>query len=153
MDNVFLTKEGLEALKKELDELVQKKRPKILERLTRARDMGDLSENAEYTSAREELAMADGRVEELQNILVKAKVINPKSNNGKRVDIGCKVTVKVNGQTHVYHVVGEWEADPVNKKISHQSPLGKALLGKTIGEKVEIEAPAGKILYHIKGID
>jgi transcription elongation factor GreA len=153
MDDVFLTKQGLEALKEELEELVNEKRPALVQRLTLARDMGDLSENSDYTSAKEELAIIDGRIEELQDILHKAKVITNKHNNAdKQVVLGCQVTVKVDSETHVYTVVGEWEADPVNKKISHQSPLGKALLGKKVGDKVEIEAPAGKILYHIKEI-
>lgn len=154
MDQVYLTKEGLKALKKELVELMEKKRPELVKRVAQARGMGDLSENAEYTSAREELSITDGRIEELKAILNRAKIIKKRKSKGrKKVGLGCKVTVKANKQTYVYTVVGEWEADPLAKKISHNSPLGKALLGKKVGEEVEIEAPAGKIVYEIKKID
>lgn len=155
MDKVYFTKEGLKALKKELAELMEEKRPQLVKRLTQARNMGDLSENAEYTSAREELSLADGRIEELEVIITKARVIRAKVNKGSQseVKLGCKVTLKINRATHAYTVVGEWEADPENKKISHSSPLGKALIGKKVGEKIEIEAPAGKVSYLIKNIE
>lgn len=151
MRQVYLTKDGIKALKQELKKLVDEKRLALVKRVSKARNMGDLSENAEYTSAREELAIVDGRIEELETILAKAKLIRGKVKRGKltEVKMGCKVTVKVGRSSRVYHVVGEWEADPANKKISHSSPLGKALLGRKKGDKVEIEAPAGKIIYHI----
>lgn len=152
-NQVYLTKEGLESLKKELAELTDKKRPALVKRVTEARNQGDLTENSEYTNAREELALTDTRIEELQIILNKAQIIKGNGNGCKKVNLGCKVTVRANKETHVYHVVGEWEADPMNKKISHSSPLGKALLGKMVGETVEIEAPIGKIVYEIKDID
>ena len=155
MDKVYLTEDGLEALKKELAKLVGKKRPGLVERVAQARNMGDLSENSEYTSAREALSMIDGRIEEIEAILAKAKIIEKGKNKrgrNKEVKLGCKVIVEVNKKSYVYTLVGEWEADPMNKKISHSSPLGKALLGRTVGEKVEIEAPAGKIIYKIKKI-
>lgn len=150
--DIYLTKEGLANLKKELAKLEKQKRPKLIKRVAVARDMGDLSENSEYTSAREELGIIDGRIGEMRVILSKAKTIK-KTGGTKKVCLGCKVTVKVNGKTHVYNVVGEWEADPMNKKISNSSPLGRALLGKKAGQKVEIEAPAGKITYEIKKIN
>lgn len=150
---VFFTKEGLEALKKELVELKDKKRPDLVKRVARARDFGDLMENTEYTSARQDLSFVDGRIEEVELILSKAKVLREcKAKKSDEVRVGCQVTVKVNKQKHVYTLVGEWEADPMNKKISHESPLGKALLGRKKGEKVEIEAPAGKIVYEIEDI-
>jgi transcription elongation factor GreA len=155
MRQVYLTKDGIEALKSELKKLVDVKRPALVRRVAVARGMGDLSENSEYTSAREELGIVDGRIEELEAILAKAQLIKGNVKNGKltEVTLGCKVTVKVAGASYVYNVVGEWEADPANKKISNSSPLGKALLGRKKGEKVEIEAPAGKILYQIVKID
>jgi transcription elongation factor GreA len=151
-NQIYLTKQGLTELKEELAELTDKKRPALVKRVAEARNQGDLAENSEYTNAREELALTDTRIEELQDILAKAQLI--KENNGcsKKVALGCKVVVRVNKDTHVYRVVGEWEADPLNKKISHKSPLGKALLGKEVGEKVEIIAPVGKIIYEIKEI-
>jgi transcription elongation factor GreA len=149
-NRVFLTKEGLEELKQELTELTEKKRPSLIKRVAKARDYGDLSENAEYSTSREELSFIEGRIEELEEIISKAKVIqNGKNSSSKEVKLGSKLTVKVNGKEHIYTVVGEWEADPLEKKISHDSPLGKALIGKKEGEMVEVDAPAGKIAYHI----
>lgn len=151
--DIYLTKEGLGSLEKELRELEEVKRPKLVKRVAAARTMGDLAENAEYTSARQDLGIVDGRLEELKIILSKAKVIRKSGGKGrKKVGLGCKVTVKIGREIYVYEVVGEWEADPVNKKISHSSPLGKALLGKKAGEEVEIDAPAGKIIYQIQKI-
>lgn len=152
---VFLTKDGLEELKNELLLLKTKKVPKLIKRVALARSFGDLSENTEYANAREELAFAEGRVNELEGLIAKAKVISPKNGNSRLsvVELGCKVTIKANNAEQTFEVVGEWEADPLKKKISHSSPLGKALLGKKLGEKVEIEAPAGKLLYTIKKID
>lgn len=148
---VQLTIQGRTELEKELEELRSVKRPASVKRLQTAREFGDLSENAEYHDAREELNFIDGRIEELEDILSRSKVV--KATNSKiAVGIGCKVTVAANGSSHIFHIVGEWEANPMEKKISHDSPLGKALLGKKVGDKVEVEAPAGKILYTVKKI-
>ncbi len=147
---VYLTKKGLEGLKKELKDLIEKKQPNLVKRVARARDFGDLSENTEYSNAREELSFIEGRIAELEEILTKAKVIKEEKRGKKTaVVLGSRVSVNVNGKKNVFNVVGEWEADPVNKKISHSSPLGKALLGRRVGDKVEVVAPAGKIVYHI----
>lgn len=149
---VQLTKEGFEELQAELVQLVNVKRPKAVERLSNARSMGDLSENNDYHNAKEDLEFLDGRISELEQVLEHAEVV---STNGRRsqVAIGTKVRVRANGSQHEYHIVGEWEADPKEKKISHESPLGRALLGKKVGEKVEVEAPAGKVIYEILGIE
>jgi len=130
-------------------------KPKVLERLAEARAMGDLSENSEYTAAREELALMDGRIEELQEIVKGAEIIKEDhSAKGKKaVQLGSKVKVEVKGKHDMFSLVGEWEADPKEKKISHESPLGKALIGKAVGENVEVEAPAGKIVYTVVEID
>lgn len=151
---IFVTKQGLEELKAELHDLEKEKRPQVLERVSQARAMGDLSENSEYTAAREELSLIDGRIEELTDMLKRVKIIDEEKASKKTnaVQLGSTVTVKINGKKEVFEVVGEWEADPQEKKISHESPLGKALLGKTLNETVEVEAPAGKILYHIVDI-
>lgn len=149
---IFLTKEGLDELKKEYEELTKVKRPVILERVSQARNMGDLSENAEYVAAREELSFIDGRVDELEELLKQVIIItndNKKSGKKNVVTLGSTVTLHVGGKKEMFMVVGEWEADPKEKKISHESPLGKALIGKTVGEKVQVEAPAGKITYTI----
>ncbi len=152
---VLLTQEGLDELKKEHEELVKVKRPEIVERVSDARDMGDLSENAEYSAAREELSFIDGRIEEIEELIKKAVVVKEESSaNGKNksIAIGSKVNLKIDGKTETYTVVGEWEADPIAKKISHESPLGKALLGKGTGQIVEVEAPAGKVTYTIVSV-
>ena len=148
---VQLTKEGYEELVAELSGLKNGKRPAVVARVARARDFGDLSENAEYQAAREELNFIDGRIDELQDIISRAKVVVGQKSNTK-VGLGCKVTVAANGISHLYHVVGDWEANPAEMKISHDSPLGKALLGKKVGDKVEVEAPAGMVVYTIKKI-
>lgn len=148
---MMLTKEGLEELRAELAEIVNAKRPVAVTRLSDARSLGDLSENSEYAAAKQDLAFIDGRIAELEEILRMAKVI---TNHGKtHVDVGCKVTLHVNGKKDVFTVVGEWEANPSQKKISHESPLGRALIGKKSGDAVEVEAPAGKILYKILHIE
>lgn len=148
---ILVTKQGLKELKDEFDELVNKKRPEVVERLALARGQGDLTENSEYTAARQDLAFIDGRIAELEQVLHEAKIIT--SHSKKKVDVGCKVTLHIDGKKEVFTIVGEWEADPIQKKISHSSPLGKALLGKKVGEKAEVEAPAGKILYKILHIE
>ena len=150
-DKIQFTAEGLVEIKSELDELKGAKLTAAIERVARARDFGDLSENAEYHAAKEELAFIEGRIEELEGIILRSSVVGNKTKNGA-VDIGCKVTLTVKGKDHTYEIVGEWEADPLKKKISHTSPLGQALVGKKKGEKVEFEAPVGKVVYQIKKI-
>jgi transcription elongation factor GreA len=148
---IYLTKEGLNELKKEFDQLTKVKRPDILERVSQARSMGDLSENAEYVAAREELSFIDGRIDELDELIKQAVLIQETHSKGL-VKLGSTVTVNIKGKKEVFTVVGEWEADPHEKKISHESPLGKALLGKKVGEKVEVEAPAGTVIYTIASV-
>lgn len=148
---IYLTKEGLEELKQEFEELSKVKRPEILNRVSQARNMGDLSENAEYTVAREELSFIDGRIEELEELLKQAVLIS--NNHSSTIKLGSTVKVTTTDGKEEFTVVGEWEADPKDRKISHESPLGKALLGKKVGEKVEVEAPAGKIIYTIEAIN
>ncbi len=151
INHVVVTKEGLDALKAEHEELVNVKRPEAVTRLATAREQGDLSENSEYTDAKQSLAFIDGRIAELEVVLHDVKVVTTHAKG--QVNVGCKVTLHINGKKEEFTVVGEWEADPASKKISHESPLGKALLGKKVGEKVEVEAPAGKILYKILNIE
>ena len=148
---MLITASGLEELKKELAELTDVKRPKLVDRLSVARSMGDLSENNDYQDAKEELAFIDGRISELENLVTYAQIAKPSGNGA--IDVGHKVTVKVDSSQAVFHIVGEWEADPAQKKISLSSPLGKALMGKKVGERVEVAAPAGKILYTIVAIE
>lgn len=143
-----MTTEGLEALKKELSVLVDTKRPQLVKRLSHARTQGDLAENNDYQNAREELDFLDGRISELEDVIKNVVII--KNGNGKKsVDVGNHVIVKVDGKEVEYHIVGEWEANPMEKKISNTSPLGMALVGKSKGEKVSVEAPAGTVVYEI----
>ncbi len=148
-----LTKAGLDQLQKELNKLVQKERPEAIERLVDSRKSGDMDEDNEETQAKQKLLFIDGRISELQDVINNAFIIGKGHDDCKKVGLGCKVTVKNNGKDSVFHLVGEWEADPANAKISHQSPLGKSLLDKILGDKVEVEAPAGKITYIITKID
>jgi transcription elongation factor GreA len=116
--------------------------------------MGDLSENAEYVAAREELSFIDGRIDELEELIKQAVPIQESHTKGNHVvKLGSTVTVHIKGKKEVFTVVGEWEADPKDKKISHESPLGKALIGKKVGEKVEVEAPAGQLAYTIVSVN
>jgi transcription elongation factor GreA len=147
---ILMTAEGLKELKEELHELKENKRPKGVQRLQTAREMGDLSENSEYSSATQDLAFIDGRISEIEEIIRHAKVA--KTDHKQVVRVGSKVSLNTNGKDIHYLVVGEWEADPKEKKISHNSPLGKALIGKKVGEAIEVEAPAGTVQYKIKAI-
>lgn len=147
----ILTRDGMAAIKVEYEELVKLKRPEVVKRLSDARDLGDLSENSEYAAAKQDLAFIDGRIVELEELIHSAKVV---MNHGKKIiDVGSKVVLHLNGKKEEFTVVGEWEADPMQKKISHESPLGKALLGKKPGETIEVEAPAGKLIYKIISIE
>lgn len=130
--------------------LLKVKRPVVLDRVSQARSMGDLSENAEYTAARDELAFIDGRMDELEELLKRVTIIEDHSRNGssKIVQLGSMIIVDRNSKKEEFTLVGEWEADPLRKKISYESPLGKALLGKSVGESIEVSAPA-KIIYKI----
>jgi transcription elongation factor GreA len=132
---------------------VDVKRPKFVERLSNARSQGDLSENSDYQSAKEELEFLDGRIDELEDVLKNAAVVGNGNGHSAGVGVGTKVTVKVKGKENVFDIVGEWEADPMNKKISHDSPLGMALLGKKAGDSAKVEAPAGVVVYEILAVE
>jgi len=148
MKNIQLTKTGFEKLKQELEELKTKTREEVLKRLNQARSMGDLSENSAYSSAKEELNLVEGRIAELEEILKNAKIVEEVQDK-TTVQLGSSVVVEINGKKEKFEIVGEFEADPLNKKLSHTSPIGKALVGKKIGEWVEVEVPAGKIRYKV----
>jgi transcription elongation factor GreA len=148
MKNIQLTKTGFEKLKQELEELKTKTREQVLKRLNQARSMGDLSENSAYSSAKEELNLVEGRIAELEEILKNAKIVEEVQDK-TTVQLGSSVVVEINGKKEKFEIVGEFEADPLNKKLSHTSPIGKALFGKKIGEWVEVEVPAGKIRYKV----
>jgi transcription elongation factor GreA len=144
-----LTQEGVEELKTELKTL-KAQRPQVADRIKHARELGDLSENAEYQTAREEQDRLETRISELEHILQYAEIIKKPKNIGQ-VRLGSKVTLKDGGKPLSYQVVGTIEADPSSGKISDESPIGKALIGKKVGDKVEIKTPAGG--KHYKVID
>ncbi|PIP51714.1 transcription elongation factor GreA [Candidatus Beckwithbacteria bacterium CG23_combo_of_CG06-09_8_20_14_all_47_9] len=145
----YVTSEGLKELKEELKVLVDVKRPELIDRVATARAHGDLSKNSEYAAATQDLAFAEGRMEELEELIAKAQIIKSGKNANHIVKLGSKVVLKTNGKSQTFELVGEWEANPLEQKISHTSPLGRALLGKKMGEQVEIDAPAGRVKYHI----
>ncbi len=146
-----LTKEGVGELKAELEELLAL-RPVIADRIKTAREFGDLGENMEYTAARQDQERNESRIAEIEHILQNAQVITtPKSDS--KVVLGSKVKLKSeDGKTKEFQVVGTVEADPLNGKISDESPIGKALLGKKEGQEVEIKTPAETATYKIADI-
>ncbi len=152
MNKVQLTKEGLTKLQEELKDLKERKRPEAVERLQAARGMGDLSENSEYTAAKDGLEFVEERIKEIEEILKHADIVESHS-NGHEVTLGSAVTVELNGEKESFSLVGEFEADPMNHKLSNTSPIGKALLGKTVGSSVEVDVPAGKLTYKILKIE
>ncbi len=146
----YLTSEGKQKLEKELAELIAK-RPEISARIQRAKDMGDLKENADYHDAKDEQGMMESRIREIQAILNEAQVVE-KNSSGDKIVFGSKITVVVNGKEKEYEIAGESEANPLAGKISSESPLARALLGRKKGDTAEVNAPAGKIIYQIKDI-
>lgn len=151
--NTYITKEGLEGLKKELKELIKTKRPEIANRIKTARDNGDISENAEYDAARQEQSFVEGRIAELEEVVKTAKVSEVAFGKKEKVCVGAKVTVHIDGDKEIFYIVGAPEANPMQKKISHESPLGSALLDKKVGDKIEVDAPVGKLTYTILSIE
>ncbi len=141
------TSEGLQKLKEEYEELKNVKKEKAIDRLQKARAMGDLSENSEYTAAKEDLSFIEGRVRELEEVIKNAEIVEQAGE--EQVEIGSVVIVEGNDKKDEFTIVGEFEADPMNKKLSQTSPIGKALLGKKKGDSVEVQVPAGKIIYKI----
>ncbi|HVV25822.1 MAG TPA: transcription elongation factor GreA [Candidatus Saccharimonadales bacterium] len=142
-----LTKAGVDTLKSELDSLTAK-RADIAEAIKSARELGDLSENAEYQSARAEQEKNEARIAEIQNILQNVEIIK-KPRTGGKVQLGSRVKLKAGGKAKEFQIVGTVEADPLSGKISDESPIGQALLGKQEGEQVEIKTPAETTAYKI----
>jgi transcription elongation factor GreA len=146
-----LTKEGVEELKRELDTLISK-RSAIAEAIKTARELGDLAENSEYQSARQEQDRHEARIGEIEHILQNVELIKVPKGDSK-VQLGSRVSLKgEKGKTKEFQVVGTVEADPLNGKISDESPIGKALLGQKVGDEVEIKTPAETATYKIVSI-
>lgn len=146
----YLTKEGVAELNAEHEELVSQRGP-IAERIKTAREFGDLSENAEYTSARQEQERVESRIAEIETILQNVEIIK-KPKGDSKVQLGSTVKLSGNGKSKEFTVVGTVEADPINGKISDESPIGQALMGKKVGEEVEIKTPAETATYKIASI-
>lgn len=144
--DVKVTLEGLENLKKELQDLIEK-RPGVLARMVAAREQGDLSENAGYHAAKEELGRLDRRVRELKLMIRFAQIIG--GGNSLIVSLGSSVVVDDGNERREFKIVGRLEANPVDGKMSDESPIGTALLGKKAGELVKIAVPDGKVTYRI----
>ena len=149
----YLTPEGEAKLRAELAELKGPKREELAARLRSAIQMGDLSENADYHKAKEDQAFLEGRIQELEAILRDAVIIE-ESRNKDEVGIGSHVTIQEEGlDPETYHLVGPTEADPRKGRISHESPIGNALMGKKVGDTAEAETPGGKIKFKILKIE
>jgi transcription elongation factor GreA len=141
MNVTYLTKEGLQELQEKLNDLKNVRRREIAEAIHTAKEQGDLSENAEYVNAKEEQQRVEMTISELENTLKHAQLIQETGTN--EVSIGNEVTLKFNGTTKTYRIVGSKETDPLAQKVSNESPLGKSLLGGKKGDKVIIPTPGG----------
>ncbi|MEA3310463.1 MAG: transcription elongation factor GreA [Chloroflexota bacterium] len=152
---VYVTAEGLAALKVELTELTKEKRPALAKRLHIAIKQGDLSENADYITAKEEQGFLEGRVQELEYKIRHAQLITENTSKDGRIHLGSRVAIQEAGTdlNESYQLVGATEADPRQGKISNESPLGRMLLGKKVGETVTVSAPAGELRFSITDID
>jgi transcription elongation factor GreA len=148
---IILTAEGLNKLEQELENLKAVKRREVAERIKQAIEFGDISENSEYEDAKNEQAFIEGRILTLEKMLRNAKVIEHEENDSKIVHLGAKITLQdlEYGDQLVYTLVGSAEADPMNYKISNESPVGRAIIGKNEGDIVEVNVPAGQIKYKI----
>jgi transcription elongation factor GreA len=153
-DTVFYTKAFMQKLKKELDHLVQIERPKISQQIAEARDKGDLSENAEYDAAKESQGLLELKIGKLKDLIFNARIIDESKMDASKVLLLSHVTIEniANKKQMAYSIVPEKEADMKSGKISVTSPIAKGLLGKTIGDEVEITVPAGKITFKIINI-
>ena len=152
MPDQIISQEGYDKLKKELDERLGTKRLEIAGRIESAKELGDLSENAEYAEARDEQAFNDGRIGELMALLKNVTVVQ---NNGDKhkIGMGSRVTASAEGKTKEFTIVSFNEANPGEGKISNESPLGVAFIGKKKGEKITVNTPRGNVIYEILDVE
>ncbi len=157
MADIILTEEGVQKLEEELHYLKTTKRPEVAEKIKVARDFGDLSENSEYDAAQNELAIMEARIKDIEETLKNVVILDQSKISKDIVSIGSKVTIKdlnfPDEEPETYILVGMTESNPSENKISDQSPVGKALLGKKKGEKVLVDAPGGEFEYEILDIE
>lgn len=149
----YITKEKKKELEEELEHLTNTRRGEIAKEIERAKEMGDLSENAEYQQARAEQASLEGRISEIKELLKTAEIVDHKKSDV--VEVGSTVTVrkKHSSKETVYHIVGSEETNMETGHISHESPLGKALMGHAPGDTVEFETPNGEVVYHVEAVE
>jgi len=152
---IILTSDGLKKLEEELDELKTVHRKEVNERIRQAKEFGDISENAEYEDAKQEQAFVEGRVLKLEGMIRNARIIDQSDYVADEVHLGATVMVKemAGGVSHEFTIVGSAEADPKNKRLSNESPLGGALMGRKKGETVDVTTPRGQMKYKIEGIN
>ena len=148
----LLTQEGLLKLNEELKHLINDKRKEVIERIREAAAHGDLSENADYAQAREEQSFIEGRIQEIEDMIKNAEIITASTQHSS-VTIGSTIRVRTGGDEKTYTIVGSNEANPLEGKISNESLVGKALLGKKIGDKVTVTTPVGDKEYEVTGIN
>ena len=150
---VYLTAEGMENLHRELAHLVNVKRPALAERLHKAIQQGDITENADYIAAKEEQGFLEGRIQQIEAMLRRAMIIQEDGPTDEIV-LGSHVTIVEEGaeEAETFHIVGPAEADPANGKVSNESPLGRVLLGYRVGDVVTVDAPGGEIVFQIAAI-
>ncbi len=151
-EDQIISKEGYEKIRKELEYLKATRRKEIAERIQKAKDMGDLSENAEYAEAKDEQAFNEGRIIELEALIKNVTIVE---NGGakERIGMGSKITVKVGGEEKEYIIVSFNEVDPMLGKISNESPLGRAFLDKKAGDKAKVQTPKGEMEYEILRVE
>lgn len=155
MTDFLVSRAARDKLQDELNQLKAVRRPQVAKALEEARAHGDLKENAEYDAAKQEQALLEARIRELQDKLARARILEDENITGEHVSIGCKVTVRdlKSKEEEVYRLVGEAEADFASGKISIRTPIAKGMIGKKIGEKVDIQVPAGLLQYEILRIE
>ena len=154
MNKIPMTASGFEKLQNELKLLVNKERPEIIAAIAEARTHGDLSENAEYQYAKEQQSLNEGKIAELETTIANAEIIDVSKLSGKEIKFGATVKIKEekSGEQSIYQIVGEYESDIENKKISINSPLARSLIGKTKNEIVEVNSPKGLSTYKVISI-
>jgi len=155
LERIPVTREGLEALRREYDELVNERRPTLVQSVAAARSEGDLRENAGYHAARHDLGMIEGRIRELEQMLKRVEIIDDSTSGAATgaVKIGSTVTIELDGDEERYTIVGAVEARPSEGRISNESPFGKALLGARVGQTVSIQTPAAVMQAKVLSIE
>jgi len=152
---IVLTQEGLAKIEQELDELKTVHRKEVNDRIRQAKEFGDISENAEYEDAKQEQAFVEGRIMRLEQMIRNARIIDASGATAEEVQLGASVKVKDvrSGEGFEFSIVGSAESDPPNKRLSNESPLGRALLGRRKGDTVDVETPRGKVQYKIEAVN